>query len=99
MTVSLREEQAQWIEENIGEGGDYESKSDAIRTIMDRHEELQEEVDELRKENERLHRERRQLLEQREENTELVEYVEDEQRYRRASLMTRMKWWLKGMDD
>lgn len=65
---------------------------------MDRHEELQSEVDDLRQENERLHRERRQLLEQREENTELVEYVEDEQGYRRASVITQMKWWFRGMN-
>jgi len=38
------------------------------------------------------------ILEQREENTELVKYVEDERRFRHAGLLTRAKWWLRGMD-
>lgn len=81
------------------------SKSEIIRERLDKLEdaeelrtELEANLDELRTENERLQREKRQILDQREENTELVEYVEDEQRYRQASLATRIRWWITGMD-
>lgn len=47
MTVSLREEQAQWIEAQIGENGEYESKSEVMRSVMDRHQELHDEVEDL----------------------------------------------------
>ena len=57
-----------------------------------------EKVNQVESENERLHRERRQLLEQRNENQELVEYVEDEKRYRHAGLFQRFRWWFRGME-
>lgn len=104
MTISLREEQAQWIEENIGEGEQYESKSEAIRSLMDRHGELEKEMEELQQENNRLHRERRLLLEQREEHTELVRHVQDEREDRKqkrqkenAPVWRRAKWWVLGV--
>lgn len=61
--------------------------------------ELETEIERLEQEVERLNREKRLILEQREENRELQEYVEDEKRYRHAGIMTRLKWWLRGMDD
>lgn len=81
------------------------SKSEIFRERLDElddarelRNELEANLDELRTENQRLRREKRQILDQRQENTELVEYVEDEKRYRQAGIMTRFKWWLRGMD-
>lgn len=70
------------------------SRSKHIRdAIESRHD-----ADELRRKNERLRNEKRALVSQREEHTELVRYVEDEQRYRQAGIVTRLRWWLRGMD-
>lgn len=57
MTVSLREEQAQLIESNIGEDEEYDSKSDFMRQLMDRHDDLQSRVDDLESHVERLENE------------------------------------------
>lgn len=109
MTVSLREEQAEWIEANLGDGKQYESKSDAIRTIIDRHEKLQSEVEELRQENERLRNQLAATNQRIDEVNDLVEYVDEqrnleqtraerEERRAKAGVLTRAKWWLVGMD-
>jgi predicted transcriptional regulator len=70
------------------------SESAAARELLRRG----MEADELEREVERLNRERRQLLEQREGNQQLRRYVEDEQRYRQADIVKRVKWFLGGMD-
>lgn len=57
MTVSLREEQAQLIESNIGEDEEYDSKSDFMRQLLDRHDDLQSRVDDLESHVERLENE------------------------------------------
>ena len=93
-TVTVTDEQAALLEELSSDGGQYGSKSEAVRNFIQDGERLAE----LERENDRLHRERRQLLEQRSENKELRRYVEDEQRYREASVFRRFKWWLRGMD-
>ena len=93
-TVTVTDEQAALLEDLSSDGGPYESKSEAVRSLIQDGERLAE----LEQENDRLHRERRQLLEQRSENKELRRYVEDEQRYRQASLLQRFKWWLGGMN-
>jgi Arc/MetJ-type ribon-helix-helix transcriptional regulator len=94
ITVSLNEEQNAQLAELAGDGGPYESKSEAMRSFIG----TDERVRELEQEVERLNRERRQLLEQRTENQELKRYVEDEQRYRQAGVFQRLKWWARGMD-
>ncbi len=90
-TISFRDDQYEEIEARTG---DNESKSEVVRRLIDQA----FEAEELQKEVDRLQRERRQLLEQREENKELVRYVEGEQQWREASLTTRLRWWIKGMD-
>lgn len=70
------------------------SKSDAIREVLSRG----LEYDRLRSENERLRNEKRTIINQRDENSQLVEYVEDEQRYRQAGVVQRVRWWFRGMD-
>lgn len=78
ITVTITDEQAELLEEKTGDDGEYESKSEAMRSFISEYEHLSERVDELETENERLHRERRQLLEQREEHTDLVRAAYDE---------------------
>ena len=100
-SVTLREEDLELLEDV-----DADNRSEALRTVLDEFRELQEDVDELRRDLE--HQEartedlRRQLQEARsreDDVDELATYVEDERRYRRAGIVTRAKWWLRGMDD
>lgn len=98
LTITITDDQAAMLDEKTGEGGEYESKSDVVRTFIREYERLDERVDNLERENERLRNEKRALIEDREDRTALVEYVEDELSYREAGLGTRMKWWLFGKD-
>jgi Arc/MetJ-type ribon-helix-helix transcriptional regulator len=99
LTITVTEEQAALLEELSADGGQYESKSAAVRYFI----QAGERVAELEQEVERLNRERRQLLEQREEHSELVRYAEDQReqdqnaRERRTKpAWTRAWWWLTG---
>ncbi|MDG5821957.1 ribbon-helix-helix protein, CopG family [Natronococcus sp. A-GB7] len=71
------------------------SRSEAIRDLLERG----IEYDQLQTENQRLQNEKRTIIQQREQNTELVEYIEEEKSYRKAGLFTRAKWWAFGMPD
>ena len=99
LTITVTDEQAAILEDISGDGGQYESKSAAVRNFI----QSGERVAELEQEVERLNRERRQLLEQREEHGELVRYAEDQReqdqnaRERRTKpAWTRAWWWLTG---
>jgi Arc/MetJ-type ribon-helix-helix transcriptional regulator len=99
LTITVTDEQAALLEELSGDGGQYESKSAAVRNFI----QAGERVAELEREVERLNRERRQLLEQREEHSELARYAEDQReqeqnaRERRTKpAWTRAWWWLTG---
>jgi Arc/MetJ-type ribon-helix-helix transcriptional regulator len=99
LTITVTDEQAALLEELSGDGGQYESKSAAVRNFI----QSGERVAELEREVERLNRERRQLLEQREEHSELARYAEDQReqeqnaRERRTKpAWTRAWWWLTG---
>jgi Arc/MetJ-type ribon-helix-helix transcriptional regulator len=99
LTITVTDEQATLLEELSGDGGQYESKSAAVRDFI----QSGERVAELEREVERLNRERRQLLEQREEHSELARYAEDQReqeqnaRERRTKpAWTRAWWWLTG---
>lgn len=97
-TVTLDEDLADHVED-IREADD--SDAQAIRRCVRRSRRLEEcekdrdaaraQVDELRSQlmaaNHRI-----------DAANELVEYVETEQSYREAGLMTRAKWWLLGMN-
>lgn len=85
MTVSLREEQAEWIESLMGENGEFESKSGVVRWLIDDHSALQEEIDELEetideleKENDRLRDQLAATNQRIDEVNDLVAYVESE---------------------
>jgi Arc/MetJ-type ribon-helix-helix transcriptional regulator len=99
LTITVTDEQAALLEELSGDGGQYESKSAAVRNFI----QAGERVAELEQEVERLNRERRQLLEQREEHGELVRYAEDQREQeqnarerRKKPAWTRAWWWLTG---
>ena len=93
LSVTLTGEQNERIEELV-ENGDYSSKNAVVQDWLADA----EKVNQLESDLERCRRARRQLLEQREESKELVRYVEDEQRYRQAGLVQRLRWWFRGMD-
>lgn len=107
LTVSLEPEHIDRLDD-LQDEHDVDSRSAALRRLFAEYEELQAEYEELNTEYEdlqteleRARRERRQLLEQREEHQELARYVQDErtaeQRWREASLATRIRWRLTGM--
>lgn len=96
LTITLTDEQLELLEEKSGDSGEYESKSEAVRNLIDAGEQAEEELADLRTKVERLEREKRQILEQRQEHTDLVEYVEDELAYREQPLSVRLRWWLFG---
>ena len=108
VTVSLEEAQLERLEE-IQQDGDANSRSEAVRRLFAKYDQLQEEYEQLHTKYESLQSELEQerektkrILQQREENTELVKYVEQErtheQRWREAGIGTRLKWRLFGMD-
>lgn len=107
ITVSLEPEQINRLDE-LQDEHDVDSRSAALRQLFTEYESLQAEYEqlnteyeEIERELERARRERRQLLEQRDEHDELVKYAQDErtaeQRWRQASLATRIRWRLMGM--
>ena len=94
-TVTLRESDLSLLNELSGDSGAYESRSEAIRAIIDGH----SEVNELQTQVERLQREKRMILEQREENQELVLYAKEQRdeartdKRRRQYNIVRLAWW------
>jgi predicted nucleic acid-binding Zn-ribbon protein len=87
-----------------------DSRSAAVRwfideydTVQSEYEELNTKYEQLQTEVDRLKNEKQTIVEQREENTELVEYVEQEktaqQQYREAGLLGKVKFTLFGMDS
>lgn len=98
LSVSLRDEQVGRIDEL-----DFESRSEAIRELVDRGFEYEE----LERENERLRNEKQTILSQRNENRELVEYLQrerelqvqerEERRERRKQpVWLRLRQWVFG---
>ena len=98
-SVNFTEREDSIIEDLTGENGPYDSRSEAVRECVQSYVQLHNEIEELHNKIDRLEREKRMILEQREENTELIEYVDDEKRFRRANILTRAKWWLRGMPN
>ena len=109
VTVSLDESHLDTLDE-IEAAQDVDSRSEALRRLFEKYEQLQAEYEELHTEYESLQKElqqerekTKQVLEQREENTELVKYVQQErtqeQRWREAGITTRLRWRIFGMDS
>lgn len=98
LTITVTDEQAELLEEKTGDGGEYESKSEAVRTFIQEYEHLSEQIADLEAENERLERRLTAANGRYDDHTELVEYVEEERSWRSAGLSTRVKWWLFGKE-
>jgi len=94
LTVTITDEQAELIEEKSADSGEYESKSEAVRNLI----QAGERTEELEQKCNRLEREKAQILDQREENQELVRYAETERAYREAPLADRLRWFVFGRD-
>ena len=100
LSVSLRDEQVGRIDEL-----EYNSRSEAIRELVDRGFEYEE----IQSENERLRNEKQTILNQRNENKELVEYLQREreiqvqereqrQERRKQPVWLRLRDWVFGED-
>ena len=102
ISVSLRPDQLERLETRVEET-DADSRSAAVRQLLDEYEDVFAECEELRTRCERLEREKRLVLEEREEKAELARYAEEQrtrqQRKDEAGLGTRAKWLLFGMSD
>lgn len=103
ITLRLEPDTIKSLDDEADEHG--VSRSEYIRTIIDRrHEhdrirdEYEERIDDLKRDVERLQNEKQALIDDRQEKQKLVEYVEEEQSWRSASLPTRLRWWVFGKD-
>lgn len=103
LTITITDRQADLLEKKTGEGGEYESKSEVVRTFIQEYERLSERVDELERERDRLERKLTKTNSRNDDVDELVEYVQEERdlRQRReerrdAPLWTRAKWYIFG---
>lgn len=99
LTVTITEEQDELLEEITGDGGEYESKSAAVRDFISSGDERHE----LRQKVDRLQNEKRTIIQQREEHQSLVRYVEEERSLQQrreeretAPVWQRLKWWVVG---
>ena len=102
LSVSLNDEQLDWIDEKVEDGDAYESKSALVRECVRRYEkvdELEATVSDLRRQLQAANRENENV-------EELAEYVEEERSLqreererRRAPLMQRIKWLIWGYND
>jgi metal-responsive CopG/Arc/MetJ family transcriptional regulator len=96
VTVSLTDENLEQIE--IIKQNKNLSRSTAIREILERYEELHTNYEDLHTRHKQLNERHTELLDRYDEKESLVEFVKAEQKKRKASLSTRLKWFLFGMD-
>jgi metal-responsive CopG/Arc/MetJ family transcriptional regulator len=96
VTVSLTDENLEQIE-TIKEDKNL-SRSAAIREILERYEELHTNYEDLHTRHKQLNERHTELLDRYDERESLVEFVKAEQKKRKASLSTRLKWFLFCMD-
>jgi len=90
ISVTLRSEQVGKLSDLVGD--EYENRSEAVRGLLDKgfaYDEIEATAD-------RLERQLAQVIDERDDHEEIVAYVEEEQTWREAPLLTRMKWWLYG---
>lgn len=112
LTVTITDEQSELLEEKTGDGGEYESKSEAVRHFIQEYERLEADVEDFENERDRLQRQLAATNNRVDEHKELVEYVEEQrevENYRarrerqldQANILTRAKWKLTGfpVDD
>ena len=99
LTVTIDEDHEEILEAKSGDGGPYESKSEAVRMFIEEYETTHERIEELERTVDRLRNEKQAIIEQREENQELARYVDEERTWRQAGIVTRTKWWLLGKPE
>ena len=101
LTISITDDEAEMINENVGDSEAYESKSAFVRECIQRYErttELEAQVEDLR-------RQLREANRRNDEVQELAEYVDrekqlqvDEREKRNAPLLKRIEWFVFGFD-
>jgi Arc/MetJ-type ribon-helix-helix transcriptional regulator len=92
ISVTLRSDQVGELSDLVGD--EYENRSEAVRGLLDKgfaYDEIEATAD-------RLERQLAQVIDERDDHQEIVAYVEEEQTWREAPLLTRMKWWLYGKE-
>lgn len=94
------------ILEEVEEEDGVDSQSGAVRTCIERADELQqriserdEEIADLEQTVDSLRNQNRTLIMERQEKQELVAYVDGEKSYREAPIWKRAKWWVVGRDQ
>lgn len=90
ISVTLGSEQVGEISELVGD--EYESRSEAVRELIDRG--FQYEA--LERERDRLQEQLAAVNSRQDEVTEIVEYVDEERSWRSAPIWQRAKWWVFG---
>jgi len=101
LTISISDDERELIEQNVGDGGSYESKSAFVRECINQYEhsqQLEATVNDLR-------RQLREANRRNDEMQELAEYVDrekqlqlEERQRRRAPLLKRIEWLIFGYD-
>lgn len=96
LTITITDEQAELLDEKTGDGGEYESKSAAVRDFIDRGEDAEERIAELEQTVERLQNEKQALVDRHQQTTEIEKYREDRHLLEESSLSDRLRWLLFG---
>jgi Arc/MetJ-type ribon-helix-helix transcriptional regulator len=99
ITVTLPTDMVDRIDDLAGDSGAYESRSEAVRTLIRQGERLEE----VERERDRLREQLAARNARADDVGELVEYVEherairrEERRRRSAPVWKRAKWWVLG---
>jgi uncharacterized coiled-coil DUF342 family protein len=97
-------EEADRLRDRVDDLRDVRETRDALKSdlqdVRAERDELRDRIADIERDLDRVRREKRLILEERDEKAELVEYVERErsaeQRWRQASLATKLKWTVFG---
>lgn len=95
LVISISEEKNQILEEISGENGKYNSKSEAIEDFIQK----EKTIEELKNQIEQLKKEKKEIFEKQKEKIDFVEYAEEDFKYRNASALKKVKWWIFGKNN
>jgi len=101
ITVTVREHHEDIIDD-VRDTENLDSDAATVRWCIERAAEMQQlesELQQTRAERDDLRRQLAAVNSRQEDITEIVKYVDEEQSWRKAGLMTRTKWWLFGRND
>lgn len=93
ISLTLRSDQVGELSDLVGEGV-YESRSEAVRELLDKG----LEYDTVVREKEELQGQLAARNQREEEVTDLANYVQEEREWRSAPIWVRAKWWVTGKD-